>query len=566
MSPRRLQRGFTLIELSVVALVAVVVAALAGKALLDTMHEGLAESTGSYLFTLKSAMDDYTTKNVTELTNTTAIAGFANPLAPTLDELKTAGHLTPSFPTVTPFKQAVTATVTRSAACPNPGCLITSYVITTSPINVSGANNSYLTTIVRAKAGGYALGSTDLAPGTLAGPQCEPMPNPLGSVPYVIGVCSVVNAGFWAQFVRRGDDRTTTLNNSLTVNGTVTSSVAIVTSTIASLTGNIGAGTGSTGCRLAELMASGQIISRTMDCISRSIVDSDATDGGRVTLMNASNQQTVQMKGTGGQITAGNGTTNTVTIEGQQGRVTTNGLSTSALPSGWTGGVNSIDVAARGTVGAWDGTNLRATVGSDGLIEARDGSGTSTAKLDGTAGRASGKSLQATDVGTVGAACTTAGDQRQRAGASGAYVVCQNGFWVPFGARVVASGSACTVGGEYAIDSTGQAMVCKPVGSGGGGYFVAAKHLLSDFVFIASSLVTDGTVIAKPSCATVGTTPGSALIFIVAQTEGSSDGAFNRYAVDNGSNWTVRLKRGDDSTALNGASALAMQYCYYSST
>jgi hypothetical protein len=281
--------------------------------------------------------------------------------------------------------------------------------------------------------------------------------------------------------------------------------------------------------------------------------------------MNASNQQTVQMKGTGGQITAGTGSATTVTIEGQQGRITTSGLTPGSLPSGFAGGVNTMDVAARGTMGAWDGTVLRATVGADGLVQARDGTGTVTSRLDGTTGRTSGKALQATDVGTVGAVCDTAGDQRQRSDAAGAYVVCQNGFWVPLGARVVTASSACSIGGEYAIDASGQAMVCKPVGSGGGGYFVAAKYLLSDFVFVASSLVTDGTVISKPSCATVGSTPGVALIFLIPQTEGSSDGAFNRYAVDNGASWTVRLKRGDDSTALDGGAALAAQYCYYTS-
>ncbi len=137
---------------------------------------------------------------------------------------------------------------------------------------------------------------------------------------------------------------------------------------------------------------------------------------------------------------------------------------------------------------------------------------------------------------------------------------------MPLGARVVTASAACSTGGEYAIDASGQAMFCKPVGSGGGGYFVAAKYLMSDFVFIASSLVTDGSVVAKPTCATVGSTVGQPLIFVMGQTEGTSDGAFNRYAVDSGSSWTVRLKRGDDSTALAGASALAMQYCYYSST
>jgi Tfp pilus assembly protein PilE len=559
------QGGFTLIQLAVVSLVSVVLAAFAAKALIEQFQEGVAEATGAYFFALKAGLEDYATHNVTAITNNTAVAGYANPLAPTLAELKAAGHVTDAFPTMTPFKQTLTFVVTRSAACPNAGCLISSYVYGNSPINVPGANNSYLATIVRTKSQGYGIASSDFNTSQLVGLLCQPIANPSGALPNMVGACTVLNAGFYAQFVRRGDDRETTLNNSLTVNGTTTVASLYSTGTVASLTGNVGAGTGTTGCRMAELLASGQIVSRTSDCITRVFVESTVADGGQVRLMNPSNQQTVRIRGTNGEILAGNGTSTTVTVDGSQGRITTNGLTPASLPTGWTGGVNTQDVAARGTVGAWDGTNLRATVGANGEIAARDGAGSTTALLDGLNGKASAQTLLATSSGTVGAACTTIGDQRQRTGAPGAYVTCQNSVWVPLGSRVVASDASCTIAGEYAMDSTGQAMVCKQVGGGPGGVFVPARYLMSDFVFIASSLVTDGSVVPKPVCATVGGTTGLSLIFVVPQTEGSADGAFNRYAVDNGTSWTVRLKRGDDSTALAGAAALAQQYCYYSS-
>lgn len=558
------QAGFTLIELAVVAVLSAVLMAFVAKAMVEYMQEGLAESTGSYLVALKSAMEDYTSNNVTEITNNTAVVGFANPLAPTLAELKTAGHLTNAFPTQTPFHQTIALLVTRSAACPNPGCLITSYATTNSAVNERGANNAYLVSIIRSKTQGYGIASDNFNPSQLVGLQCEPFPNPLGATPHVIGACSVLNAGFYAQFVRRGDDRETTLNNSLTVNGTVTSSTIAATGTIASLNGSVGAGTGTTGCRLAELLASGQIVSRTTDCVARAFFEATDADGGQVRLMNPGNQQTVRLRGANGEILAGDGTATTVTIEGGAGRVTTNGLAPSSLPTGITGGVSALDVAARGTVVAWDGTNTRATVGSNGEVSARDAAGATTALLDGTNGKASAQTLLATSSATVGGVCSTAGDQRQRADAPGAYVTCQAGVWTPMGARVVASNTGCAVFGEYAIDSTGQAMICKQTTTGG--FFVPAKYLLSDFVFLASSFVVDGAVVPKPTCATVGASTGLPLIFVMGQTEGSSDGAFNRYAVDNGSTWTVRLKRGDDSTALAGGSALASQYCYYRSS
>ena len=561
----RRQAGFTLIELSVVAIVSVMLAAFAAKFMVEQFQEGLAESTGSYFSALKSGLEDYTTQNVTELTNNLAVAGYVDPLAPTLAELKAAGHVTASFPTVTPFKQTLTFVVTRSAACPNAGCLISSYVYGNSPINAPGANNAYLATIARNKTQGYGIASSDFNPTQLAGLFCQPLANPNGSVTNMVGACSVLNAGFYAQFVRRSDDRPTTLNNSLTVNGTVTSVSVFATNTIASLTGNVGAGTGGAGCRMAEIMASGQIVSRTFDCVTRAIVESTVADGGQVRLMNPANQETVRMRGTNGEILAGNGGAATVTIDGATGRIGTNGFAPSAVPAGWGGGLATFDVSARGSVGAWDGTNLRAIMNNSGMILARTSAGTDTVILDGEAGKATAQTLLATSSGAVGAACATIGDQRQRTGAPGAYVTCQGGVWTPLGARVVAANAACAVAGEYAIDLTGQAMVCKQTGGGPGGFFVPARYLLSDFVFLASSLVVDGSVVPKPVCATVGGTTGTALIFVIGQTEGSADGAFNRYAVDNGASWTVRLKRGDDSTSLAGAAALAQQYCHYSS-
>lgn len=554
-----------MIQLAVVAIVSVVLAAFAAKAMMDEFQEGLADATGSYFFALKSSLEDFASQNVTELTNNTAVAGYANPLAPTLAELKAAGHVTSSFPISTPFKQSITFVVTRSAACPNAGCLISSYVNSVTPINLPGANNAYLATIVRSKTQGYGIASSDFSPSQLIGVMCPPLANPLGSTPNMVGACTVLNAGFYAQFVRRGDDRATTLNNSLTVNGTVTAATMVSQGTITAVTSEIGAGVGSTGCRLAAILASGQLVSRTMDCVTRAFMESTVADGGQVRLMNPANQQTVRIRGTNGEILAGNGAATTVTVDGSQGRITTNGLTPASLPGGWTGGVNTFDVAARGTVGTWDGTNLRATVGANGEIAARNVAGTTTALLDGVNGKASAQTLLATSTGTVGAACTTIGDQRQRADALGAYVTCQGGVWVPMGDRIVAANAACTVAGENAVDSTGQTMVCKQAGGGPGGFFVPAKYLFSDFVFLASSLVVDGSVVPKPVCATVGATTGIALIFVIGQTEGSPDGAFNRYAIDNGATWTVRLKRGDDSTSLAGAAALAQQYCYYAS-
>ncbi|MDO8280743.1 MAG: type II secretion system protein [Burkholderiaceae bacterium] len=392
------QTGFTMIELTVALAVLTLLSAFAAKAFVEHFQEGLAEATANYLLTLKSGLDACALREINALAANTPIAGFADPLAPTVAELKSAGCLAPSLPELTPFKQAMSLRIHRSAACPNAGCLISALAITDSPVALAGADNAYLAMLVRSQAQGYGMASSEFDAARLTGLLCEPQPNPLGPIPNVLGVCSVVNGGIYAQFVRRGDDRATQLNNSLSVLGTLTA---------ASLVLNAGA--------------------------------------------------------------------------------------------------------------------------------------------------------------SAGGPCTEGEGLRQREGSPGALLSCQAGLWIPVGARRVSPDSPCTTVGELGIAATGQALVCKAYGGSAGGFFVPASHLLSDFVFLASSRVTDGDTVPKPVCASVGGHVGSPLIFLLAQTEGSGDGAFNRYAIDNGTHWTVRLVRGDDASALAGASALAHQYCHYPS-
>ncbi|MDP3136990.1 MAG: prepilin-type N-terminal cleavage/methylation domain-containing protein, partial [Burkholderiaceae bacterium] len=396
MNTRSSQTGFTMIELTLALAMLTLLSAFAAKAFVEHFQEGLAQATANYLLTLKSGLDACVLKEISALAANAPIAGFSDPLAPTVAELKSAGCLAVSLPELTPFKQTLSLRIHRSAACPNAGCLISAQALTNSPVALPGADNAYLAMLVRSQAQGYGMASSEFDAARLTGLLCEPQPNPLGSVPNVLGVCSVVNGGLYAQFVRQGDDRATQLNNSLSVLGTLTA---------ASLVLNAG-----------------------------------ATAGGPCT-------------------------------------------------------------------------------GSEGL--------------------------------------------RQRAEVPGALLSCQSGVWTPVGARLASPDMACPTAGELGIAATGQALVCKAYGGSAGGFFVPASHLLSDFVFLASSRVTDGDTVPKPVCATVGGHAGTPLVFLLAQTEGTSDGAFNRYAIDQGTSWTVRLTRGDDASALSGASALAHQYCHY---
>lgn len=248
-------------------------------------------------------------------------------------------------------------------------------------------------------------------------------------------------------------------------------------------------------------------------------------------------------------------------------------------------------VTSRLAVQAVDGGGVRrASLTNTGLVNATDNAGLETVLLDGpnsriavagtrvvldgTNGLAQADRLQAREAVPLNSACVAAeaGQIRQRQGVSGAFVSCQSGTWTALGARLAVPSTQCgpsvvppSTAGETAVDANGQTLVCKQRGAAGNGFWVPIRFLLSDFVFLASTQVTDGAVVPKPTCATLGGTTGTPLIFLVAQNEASPDLAFNRYAVDNGVSWTVRLKQGDNATSLVNGSALAQQYCFYSS-
>lgn len=595
------QAGYTLLELSIVIAITTLLATFASKAFVDGYQDNLAESTGGYHKSLKSVLENYTTTYVTELTNNLPITGptipgnaatpytlaAANTLLPTFADLVNLGVMPSGFPVQNPFKQNMQIRVVRSAGCPAAGCQITGYAYTTTPVQVTNGRDVYLANAARAKSDGYGMITQPTDPTRLAGRNCDAIPNPVAGNPAnIIGVCSVLNAGLYAQFVRRGDSRVTDLNNDLNVNGAITSTGGISATggiTAASVaasgsitsangpmlvTGNgptsrVGAGTGAGGCSLAELSVSGgagRIVANAANCVARVVMDAA---GGILRVNDASGTTVVAADGNTATVVAGANPSTAVTMDGSAGRLT------APVQVGVTQG----------------GGALRATMDSAGIITARDTTGNSTVVvdggnsrlsvsgnrvvLDGTNGKASADALQTNTAGAVaqGSACAAAqnGEVRQNSATPGALLVCQSGAFVPVGLRVVAANAACPLAGEIAITSAGDTMFCKPAGGGPAGFFVPMRNLMSDFVFVASTYVRDGSTLPKPTCAQFGGSTGAPLVFVVGQTEGSPDASFNRYAVDNGASWTIRLKRGDNVTSLVGELALAQQYCYYAS-
>lgn len=125
-----------------------------------------------------------------------------------------------------------------------------------------------------------------------------------------------VRSGNWAsmfsQFLRR--DGTLPMTGNLDMGGNQISNA-----------GNISTGT---GCKRTEMTSAGQIFSRDAGCVTR--FQTDPATGS-----------------TSANNTAGAAT---VTMDGTNGRLATNGYSPSDIPAGWGGGVRTLDAYAGGTV------------------------------------------------------------------------------------------------------------------------------------------------------------------------------------------------------------------------
>ena len=171
-----------------------------------------------------------------------------------------------------------------------------------------------------------------------------------------------------------------------------------------------------------------------------------------------------------------------------------------------------------------------------------------------------------------GAACggeATAAPGSAYAGLSGGgLALCSGGRWVAM-QRLRTAGSACaaTEEGALATDPADrQGLICRR------GVYWRSAALLSDFVLVQTldiQVATQPVVVAKPQCpSAAGTTEPEALIILTPNNEdAAAEGSgivsgINRFAVDNGSTWTVHLERSSDGAVLPGT-LIALVYCLY---
>lgn len=149
----------------------------------------------------------------------------------------------------------------------------------------------------------------------------------------------------------------------------------------------------------------------------------------------------------------------------------------------------------------------------------------------------------------------------------GSMAVCDptTSLWSVLSVRSVAN-TACPVDGAIATDRvTNKGLVCMH------GFYVSADSALSNMVMgVPFAITGNGMSVVKSTvinCAAQGGGTGYPLVYILAQTEASTDAAFTRYASDsaqgtNAGSWTFTMLDGKNNP-LTSVSAIGIPYCYY---
>ena len=121
---RSSQRGFTLIELIVVMAIGAVIAAVVNsQKTIDEAEETIAHGTAEYLMVLREGVNLYQQTNYLQLEQGDPVTGFANPLSPTVAELKARSFISSGTPATGPLGFIPVITVGR-ASCPGATCQI----------------------------------------------------------------------------------------------------------------------------------------------------------------------------------------------------------------------------------------------------------------------------------------------------------------------------------------------------------------------------------------------------------------------------------------------------------
>jgi type II secretory pathway pseudopilin PulG len=520
----KLQRGFLTLEVIIaLAVVASVTAVVGSQKVIDDAEATMADGVGVYLDNLREAMALYQTTNFEALEDGSPIPGFADPLKPTLDELKAKNMINPAYPSKGPGGWTPLITGSRDN-CPSPPgdptCRIGFVISTPGSLTMPRTGNRprydlAVAAVQAARGTGGMTFSTDT--NRLRGPSFN-VANPItGNPGAVVATATFLDTAFWNQFVRMQDRRDPDLQGNLTVKNNLEIKGTTHLHGDTKVDGNltvvnvVGAGNNGT-CNRAELLPDGRVVAR-----------SDCSDANRVALDPNAGSVTVRR-----------------------------------------GGVDRVRVT---------------TADNGGHLSLTDTAGADSVVLDGTNGRVQSTVLNVDGRQTalVGQPCSQNGDIIRDGSAEGTTLYCRNGTWV-MGGRVAAPGAACQYEGSIGTDPTSQAeYICRTDSAGTPPTWKRLNDRVTRSVLLGRYYGKHGDFIAKPNVSECPA-PGIPSVLVV-PAETATDYAlqpprsrFVATAVASASGWTLSLVLSDGanaySTSFAGApynlSAFVLVHCDYS--
>ncbi len=222
---RFLQAGMTIPELTVAVVVAGILAAASAKAFEYTVRSSRAGVLASQGATVYDTLQNYAAANIDALINGQPVPGVAAPLAPTETELRNLGYT--SFSTATNAGPGISwnyaLSLTPVGCAPQTCNVLVHAWLNGAPRTKDNTADIPLVAEaardMKRPAGFSTVGSPTVITGLNA---AWSTPNPVGSQAGILSVYGSYGSGQFGNYVRMGDTRPVTLNNSLAVQGTTT--------------------------------------------------------------------------------------------------------------------------------------------------------------------------------------------------------------------------------------------------------------------------------------------------------------------------------------------------------
>lgn len=540
---RRSQQGFGIVS----ALLALVIGAVVAMGQIEGVRVERQTKSGALqgdlLNLIKAAYNDYAMENYPALQSNLPVtkngvtlapgAAFGQAMAPRVQDLVNMGYLSAGTTDQAMLAGGTYRGVFRREplACVGTACNIPGTLYIDQPILVPGTaemNGLAVGSLIE-RIGGDALVALNTAPAQMVAINGANVPNPVaGNPPGVVGARVGFGASGFGRFLVLNDPRDPNFQGDVTVAGTL--SAGTVTAPVV-IGNSIGAGAGAGGCRLGEILASGEVLSRSAACVRRAWIDGA---NGQVGVADAGGVTRVLLDGDSGEVTSRDGT------GAVRAGFNYQGADSVAFADLVRNNANTAGLRPDGVV-----------FGDQFLNNAGNAGVRNTGTVFGTLGDFN--AIRINDTAAPGGACTEANSAVWGfVGTSPTLLRCDAGAWVAAnGVEIAAAGGACAVPNQQAVTALGVGLICHNA------TWMSLADRMGRWAVAETISVSHGSLVPKPACGS----GGLARIYAIPQAIDSTSLYTNFSASDNGGSWTANIT-GPAGEALLG-SAIAQVGCFY---